>query len=163
MPTTPRIIDRAAEPYVAIPATVTMQTIGETIGSLLGEVFGWLDQRELKPGGAPFVKYNVIDMERELEIEVGVPLAVPAAGNGRVRDGLLPAGQYAAMVHIGHYDGLVDATDRLLTWGEEQGLAWDRSEDSRRWGARLECYETDPVEEPDPANWRTELRFRLAG
>jgi effector-binding domain-containing protein len=163
MPTTPKIVEHPAEPYVAIPATVTMQTIGETIGTLMGDLFGWLDERELKPTGAPFVKYNVIDMEREMEIEVGAPLAAAAAGNGHVRAGLLPAGRYATVVHIGHYDGLVEATDRLLRWGAEQGLVWDRSDDQRGWGARLECYETDPAEEPDPANWRTELRFRLAG
>jgi effector-binding domain-containing protein len=163
MPSTPKIIERAAEPYIAIPATVTLQTIGETIGSLMGEVFGWLDQRGLKPAGAPFVKYNVIDMEREMEIEVGAPLAAAAAGDGRVRSGLLPAGQYAIVEHIGPYKELEGATARLLQWGRQQELVWDASDDQRHWGARLECYETDPAEEPDPANWRTELRFRLAG
>ena len=34
--------------------------------------------------------------------------------------------------------------------------------DGDRFGSRLELYLTDPVEEPDPANWRTEVAYRLA-
>ena len=45
-----------------------------------GEVFGWLGTRGLAPAGAPFLKYNVIDMVRQLEVEAGVPVAAPVAG-----------------------------------------------------------------------------------
>ncbi len=44
--------------------------------------------------GAPFWKYNVIDVERQLEVEVGFPVAIPVAGDDRVLAGVLPAGKY---------------------------------------------------------------------
>ena len=82
MLTMPKIVERIEQPYVAITAKVTMREIGPSAETLLPEVFGWLEQRGITPAGAPFFRYNVIDMERQLEIEFGVPTASrsPAMG-----------------------------------------------------------------------------------
>jgi hypothetical protein len=40
-------------------------------------VFAWLRERNIPPAGPPFWKYNAIDMDRLLEVEVGVPVAAP--------------------------------------------------------------------------------------
>ena len=164
MENTPRIVERPDQPYAGITASVTMQTIGEVLPPLVGEVFGWIEARGIAPAGAPFFRYHVIDMERELAVEAGVPVAAPVTGDERVRAGVLPAGRYAAVRHLGHYQGLVDATGRLLRWGDEQGLKWDMTQTAagERWGARIEFYQNDPEEEPDPDKWLTELAFRLA-
>jgi effector-binding domain-containing protein len=163
MPTAPRIVERAEQPYVAVSGRVTMQTIG-TIADRLPEVFGWLGARGLEPAGAPFLKYDLIDMERQLEVEAGVPVAPAAAAEGEVIAGGLPAGRYASLTHVGHPDGLVEATAALLDWAARQGLAWDMTEtpEGQRWGCRLEVYKTDPAEQPDMSKWETELLFRLA-
>ncbi|HEY5361911.1 MAG TPA: GyrI-like domain-containing protein [Streptosporangiaceae bacterium] len=132
---------------------------------LLPEVFGWLGQRGSTPAGAPFWKYNLIDMERQLEVEVGVPVGGPMTGDDRVLAGVLPAGKYATLRHVGHPAGLLDATKALLDWAAQQGLSWDVTETAagERWGGRLEIYETDPAQEPDMDKWETKLAFRLAG
>jgi effector-binding domain-containing protein len=163
MPTAPRIVERAERPYVAVSGRVTMQTIG-AIADRLPEVFAWLDARGLEPAGAPFFKYDLIDMERQLEVEAGVPVAAAAAGDGEVVAGVLPAGRYASLTHVGHPDELVEATTALLDWAAQQGLAWDMTEtpEGQRWGCRLEVYKTDPAEQPDMSKWETELLFRLA-
>ena len=129
------------------------------------EVFGWLGQRGSTPAGAPFWKYNLIDMERQLEVEVGVPVGGPMTGDDRVLAGVLPAGKYATLRHVGHPAGLLDATKALLDWAAQQGLSWDVTETAagERWGGRLEIYETDPAQEPDMDKWETKLAFRLAG
>ena len=162
--TEPKIIERTDQPYVAIRANVTMAKLGETLPPLHGEVFGWLGSRGIEPAGAPFWKYNVIDMERELEVEVGVPVAGQADGDDRVLAGVLPAGRYASLMHTGHPSTLIDATRALLEWAAKEGLAWDvvDTPDGQRWTARLEVYETDPDEQPDMNKWVTELAFRLA-
>ena len=163
MPIRPSIVERPEQPYVAISGLVTMQTVG-AIADRLPEVFGWLGQRGVEPAGAPFFKYDVIDMERQLEIEVGVPVAAVVKGDGDVLAGILPAGRFATVTHVGHPDRLVDVTSALLDWADEQGLEWDMSEteDGQIWGCRLEVYNTDPAEEPDMHKWETELVFRLA-
>jgi effector-binding domain-containing protein len=159
----PRIVERAAQPYVSITGLVTMRTIPE-IADRMPEVFGWLAGRGVEPAGAPFFKFNLIDMERELEIEVGVPVAEALDGDDVVRPGVLPAGRYASLSHLGHPQDLIDATARLLDWAAEQGLTWDKHPTDRgeRWGCRLELYKSDPAVEPDMNKWETELAFRLA-
>jgi effector-binding domain-containing protein len=161
--TEPQIVRRDAQPYVAVRGTVTMQTVGE-IGYRLPEVFGWLGQRGIPPAGAPFFRYDLIDMERNLEIEAGVPLAAPVETDGEVIAGVLPAGRYVSTVYRGHPDGLADATTALLRWADERDLRWDvtETEQGERWGCRLEHYLTDPAEQPDMNQWETELAFRLA-
>jgi effector-binding domain-containing protein len=159
----PAIVQRAAQPYMSSTGLVTMQRIPE-IADRLPEVFGWLGERGVPDAGPPFFKYNIIDMQRELEIEVGVPVAEVLAGDGVVRPGVLPAGRYATATHVGHPQQLVEATAALLRWAAKRGLAWDlvQTERGERWGCRLEVYKTDPAVEPDMDKWETELAFRLA-
>ena len=159
----PRITHRAEQPYAAIKGVVTMRTIGR-IADRLGEVFGWLGARGVEPAGPPFFKCDRIDMENTLEIEVGVPVATPIAGQGDVEAGVLPAGRYVEVAHSGHPDGLLDVTGNLLAWAAQRGLEWDvrESPEGELWGSRLEFYLTDPAREPDLAKWETELAFRLS-
>jgi effector-binding domain-containing protein len=160
----PTIVERASQPYVAMRRSITMQTFGE-IADRFPEVFDWLGARGVEPAGAPFFRYNVIDMERTLEVEAGLPVATAITGDDRVISGVLPAGRYATVTHIGHPDRLIDHTGALLRWAAEQGLDWDMSEteDGERWGCRLELYKTDPAEQPDLSKWEVELAFKLAG
>jgi effector-binding domain-containing protein len=157
----PSVVERPDVPYVAITATVSMNEIGAVIPPLNQEVFGWLAAHGEKPAGAPLWKYNVVDMARGLEIEAGVPTERPVDGDDRVRAGVLPAGRYATLRHVGHPRTLVDATARLLRWAEERGLTFDvePSPAGDRWRARLEIYHDEPGQPMD--TWETELAFRL--
>jgi len=160
----PHIIERPAQPYVAIKAQVTMQTIGTVLPELHPRVFAWLGERDIPPAGPPLWKYNVIDMDRGLEVEVGVPVTAVVDGDGQMLAGVLAPGRYASLRYTGHPDGLLGATAYLLDWAMQQNLTWDvtQATDGERWAARLEIYETDPAEEPDMTKWTTQLAFRLA-
>lgn len=161
----PTIVERPAQPYAAITVKVTMQNLGEVVPPLNQEVFEWLAAHRAEPAGPPFWKYNVVDMERGLEIEAGVATREPVAPDARVHAGELPAGRYATLRQTGHPSTLMDATARLLRWAAQQHLTWDVSESPQgeRWGCRLEFYLTDPREQPDMSAWEAELAFRLAG
>ena len=78
--------------------------------------------------------------------------------------GVLPAGRYATVTHVGHPSELLGVTKALRDWAAEQGLTWDMSADvdGERWASRLEIYLTDPRQEPDMNKWVTQLAFRLA-
>jgi effector-binding domain-containing protein len=163
MSVTPEIIERSEQPYVAIRAEVTMQQLAG-LGERLGEVFGWIAAHDLAPAGPPFFRYNVIDMDRQLEVEAGVPVAAAATGDDQVAAGVLPAGRYVTAIHAGHPDGLIGAVAGLLDWAAGQDLQWDMQQtaDGERWGCRLEIYLTDPSKQPDMSKWETQLAFRLA-
>lgn len=159
----PQIVTRAEQPYVAIRGQVSMAEIA-AFAPRTGEVYAWLGARGVAPAGPPFLKYNVIDMARQLEIDNAVPVAAPVNGDGDVIAGVVPAGRYATLAHVGHPSELAGATKALLDWAAGQGLTWDVSPSAGgdRWGSRLEIYLTDPREEPDMSKWVTELAFRLA-
>ena len=164
MITSPEIVERSEQPYVAVKSVVSMKEIGVVAGQFLGEIFGWAAGHGVVPAGAPFLKYNVIDMELGLEIEFGIPTANLATGDDRVTAGMLPAGRYASLVYRGSYEQLVDANAALLDWIKEQGLKVDatKSPQGDRFAGRLEIYLTDPAVEKDPQKWETEVAMKLA-
>ncbi|MFL6073172.1 MAG: GyrI-like domain-containing protein [Mycobacteriales bacterium] len=165
MSTEPTIVERPAQPYVAIRQEVTMDTIPK-IADRLPEVFGWLGAHGVEQAGPPFFKYNLFREGWRLEMEAGVPTAalVAVPDGDEVVAGTLPAGRYATATHFGPYDELPGATAALLDWATRHELAWDAHDTpaGQRWSARLEFYPTDPREVPDPADWRTDLAIRLA-
>ena len=160
----PVVAERPAQQYVAIRAQVTMQTIGAVLPPLHPQVFAWLGSRSIPPAGPPFWKYNVVDMERELLVEVGVPVASGVEGDGEIRPGMLPAGRFATMTHTGAPYTLAAATAELLDWAQARGLAWDvtQTDAGEHWGCRVEFYLTNPADQPDASKWQTQLAFRLA-
>ena len=160
----PTVVERQAQPYVAITSTVSMPQLGEVLPQLSDEVFDWVNAHGLTPVGPPFWKYNMIDMAAGLEVEVGVPVGRPVPGDARVSGGTLPGGRYVVARHVGHPDSLEQATAELLAWAEGKGLAWDVTtvNGEERWAARLEEYLNGPDDQPDLDKWETNLVFRLA-
>ncbi|MFF1822549.1 GyrI-like domain-containing protein [Kribbella sp. NPDC058245] len=154
----PEIVELAERPYVALRATVQMDGIS-AFADRMHEVIRWLAAREIAPNGAPFFKYDVVDMEAGLVMEIGFPVDDLHAGEDEIVTGVLPAGRYATATYHGHPQGLRDATGELLAWGSTEGVEWDA--DGDKWAARLEVYLSDPREVPDMADWDTELQFKL--
>ena len=164
MDSAPEITDREAQPYAGISASVTMATLG-SVADRVPALFGWLGAAGIEPDGPPFFRYHVIDMARQMVVEVGVPVRVPVAvPSGEVSAGTLPAGRYAVMTHTGAPDTLADATSVVLDWAAGHDLTWDMTpeDDGEHWGCRIESYLTDPAHEPDMSKWQTRLAFRLS-
>jgi effector-binding domain-containing protein len=163
MDQTPQITNRSAQPYVGIKRSLTMAKLG-SLADRIPEIFGWLGARGIAPAGAPFFRYYVIDMETEMQVEAGVPVATAVEGDGDVQPGTLPAGRFAVAEHVGEPASLEGATKSLLEWAAGQGLAWDvtETEAGEEWGCRVEFYLTDPAEQPDLSKWVTQLAFKLA-
>jgi effector-binding domain-containing protein len=159
----PRIEERKALPYVGIRTQVPIKKLGATIRQLSGELFSWLGKQGVAPDGAPFIRYHVIDMERLMDVEVGIPVAKALTGDERVSAGALPPGRYASLVYIGVGRGF-SGNKALLEWGASQGLVWDKwaTDKGDAFGGRVEFFLTDPAEEPDRKKWETEVAIRLA-
>ncbi|MBM7076837.1 GyrI-like domain-containing protein [Micromonospora humida] len=164
-PATPVIEERAAQPYLGIRRTVTMATIGDAAAAL-SDLADWLTARGITPAGPDFLRYHVIDMARELEVEAGVPLpaGTQLAVEAPLGTGVLPAGRYLTTTHVGDPDELVAVTGAFLEWARRHGLRWDAGDTGtgERWGCRLEIYHLGPDDDPDRSTWKTQLAFRLA-
>jgi effector-binding domain-containing protein len=160
----PKLVERGEQHYVAIRKFVTMAEIGPTLPPLIGDVFAWLAEKGIQPSGAAFWRYNVVEMDKKLEIDVAVPVASAVKdtvkGEGEIIADVLPAGTYALMLHTGHPDELEEATANLLAWAEKKDIQWKMN--GERWGGRVEWYYSEPDIEPDMTKWETELAFLTA-
>lgn len=161
MLTLPTIVERAAQPYVAIRKQVAIP-FDAVIGPTMDAMFTAVKVKSLEVVGPAFFKYNIVNMP-ELEIEFGVPVAAPAGSDGELIGGTLPAGRYAQTTYWGHYDNLMDVNAILIGWAREKGLAWDATtgSDGDHFAARLEIYPNNPDEEPDPNKWETTLAIKI--
>jgi effector-binding domain-containing protein len=157
----PQIHQRGAQPYAGIRTSVTMADFPQAADTCFPELFGWRQEHGITPAGPPLIRYHVIKMEAELDIEFGVPVSTTVPESGRVHAGVLPPGRYVTLRHIGPYDGLVESNTALLRWASDQGIALDRwdTERGEAWRGRVEHYFTDPAAEPDPAKWEVEVAF----
>src|SRR5437762_676411 len=97
----PRVDDRNERPYLAVRSQVPMAELPTIIPQGIGEVHGILMQHGIRPAGAPFVRYHVINMPGMVDVSVGWPVPAGAAGTGQVAAGVLPAGRYASLIYTG--------------------------------------------------------------
>jgi effector-binding domain-containing protein len=156
-----RIDLRAAQPYAGIRVRVTMDGLSGAVDEAFPELFGGLAAQDIPAAGPPFIRYLVIDMAAELQIELAVPVSTDISGGGRIQPGVLPAGRYATLRHTGPYDGLVASNAALQQWAQQEGIkfdTWDTPEGTA-WRARIEHYLTNPAAEPDPAKWEVDVAY----
>jgi effector-binding domain-containing protein len=160
----PRIENRAAQPYAGIRMAVTMAGFPAAADSAFPALFAWLGSHGVAPAGAPFIRYHVIDMAGELQIEFGAPVAAPVEGDGQVQPGTAPAGRYLVLRHTGPYDQLIGANAALQDYAKQHGIAFAARDTpaGEAWDGRFEHYLTDPTAEPDAARWQTDVAYLLA-
>ncbi len=102
------------------------------VADQLPGLFGWLAEQGETPSGPPFFRYLTIDMERFLDVEAGVPVAEQVPVEGAYFARTLPAGRYVTTSYVGHPDGLIDETERLLRVGRAGGPHVGRARDPGR-------------------------------
>jgi effector-binding domain-containing protein len=163
MLTLPKIVERRAQPYVAMRRSVNIP-FGDVIDATMPKLWQWIGAHRIEPAGPPFFKYNVIDMAHELEIEFGAPTATLLQADDQVVTGTLPAGRYATLTYHGHYDNLVEVNAVLIGWANLHQHKFDMQPTPKgdRFACRLEVYPNDPREVPNSDDWETVLAFKLA-
>ena len=159
----PSRVDRPAQRYVAERATVSIPEFPRIADRLPGMI-GTLAAQGIALAGAPFFRYRVIHPGMRFTVEAGIPIAGDFAPVEPMFVDELPAGKYVTSTYVGAPSGLAAATAEVLEWGVAEGVRWDSREgaDGEEWACRLEVLLTNPLEQPDPAQWVTELVFKLA-
>jgi len=158
----PKIDTRNALHTAGIRANVPISDFPIVIPQLLNEVFGWLAEHNIAPDGPPFLRMHRVSMSTRMDVELGVIVAEPITGSGHVAPGIIPAGRYASLIYTGIENG-IPGNAALLNWGKAQGLVWDmiETENGDAFGGRVEFFLDGPDDDPNPANWRTEVAIRL--
>jgi len=142
----------AAQNILFVRLRVARNEISNAIGEGLGKAFPYSQRLGLAIAGRPFTRY-LSTGPGLYSIDVGMPVATAATGEGAVESGTLPAGPVAVAMHGGPYDQLSETYAELERWVEANGY--------RVGGAPWESYITDPADHPDPQDWRTEVYWPL--
>jgi effector-binding domain-containing protein len=156
----PKIDYRPEKLYMGIRTQTQFRGMFKVVDKLFKEMKTWAKQQKLELAGPPFLRFHVIDMEGEMDIEVGFPVAVALPDDGKITAGVIPAGRYASLIYSGSgYSG----NKALVEWARANNLAWDRWDDPKGDGfrARYEAYLTAPNMEPRKSKG-AEVAIKLA-
>lgn len=156
----PVIEERPARHYMGIRFQTPFKGMSKAVAQVEKELTGWFQQHGY-PEGHGILRYYVIDMAGEMDIEVGIVVPQPLPGTERVTANELPAGRYASVIYTG--SGLT-GNKTLVDWAKANGIRWDRwqSDKGDAFAARCETYLTDPKIEPRKTKWRVEVAIKLA-
>lgn len=157
----PRVYERPDEHYLGIRAQIPFKGMFTVIDKdLLKAIRVWMAEEGIAPAGQPFFRYYVINMEGEMDVEAGIPVASALPGNGRVLPGVMPSGRYASLIYVGTgYTG----SGALTRWASENGYGFDEwaVPQGMAYRARYERYLTDPKIQPLKSKWECEVAIKL--
>ncbi len=128
-----------------------MEGLSQELGKAYGEIMQLLGSQGVQPAGAPFAIYYNMDM-KDLDVELGFPVAGAFKAGGRVKPGVLPAGRTAVCLHKGPYETIADSYNALTAFIQKSG-ATPR-------GLSCEFYLNDP-QTTAPQELLTEINFPL--
>lgn len=151
---TPQILQTVAQSIAVIPITVPRADIRKVMGPALSELMAAVAAQGIAVTG-PWFTHHLRMVPDIFDFEIGVPVAAPVTAAGRVKPSEWPVLRVARTIYRGGYEGLGDAWGKFKAWIAAQGL----TPAENLW----ESYAAGPESSPDPANWRTELTWPLAG
>ncbi|MBZ0266120.1 GyrI-like domain-containing protein [bacterium] len=122
----------------------------DALGTMLGGVWEYLRQHEIKPSGPPFIRYLENDGE-QFKIEGGFPVPRNVEGEGQIIRIQIPSGYAATTWLHGPYEHLPEAHEVIHNWLDENG--------EESIGPSMEIYWTDPGSGAPPSEWKTEIRY----
>ncbi|MDP2142460.1 MAG: AraC family transcriptional regulator [Gammaproteobacteria bacterium] len=135
---------------------IQKQVVHTEMQPVLAECFGRLYSHGVPAGlaiaGHPMTRYVKVG-QGLWTIDCIMPLLQPAPGVGDMQAGFLASGPVAMATHSGPYEQLVETYVAIEKWISENGFAVN--------GPAWESYVTDPGQDPDPNNWKTEVFFPI--
>lgn len=149
-----------AQPYVAFEITCDPREFERKIEQTLTEVWSLLESADVPPAGPAFCLVpQITGLDDEVpppspwRLICGFPVEDELEAEDPVKLGKLPGGRVLSTVHKGKLDTLSTAYLALQVHMQTEGL--------QPQGCPWEVYLTDPVWEPDPAQWRTIVRWAV--
>lgn len=139
-----------AQQVLSLRRHTELARIGEVMGPAFGQLFAYLGRLAETPAGPPLVLYHGEEFdERDVDLEIAVPVARPLSGEGELLGRELPAGEAICTLHCGPYDQIGTAYRALGEWME--------ANDKAPAGPAREIYLVGPQQAPSPADYRTEV------
>lgn len=138
---------------------VAQSALGTVIPDTVGELRRYLRDLGIAHDSPSIVLYHDLeegadDGERPiLDAEIGIPVDAPVPETECIHNSQVQGGDVAYLTHIGPYNQIPFAYGPLTAWIQEHGHEFS--------GPAREVYLTNPVKEPDPAKYQTEIAWPI--
>jgi AraC family transcriptional regulator len=144
----------ATQPVLVVRRRVRRAEIAATVAAELPKVFLHAQQRGIAIAGYPITRYletsvGLVTLETGMRVTAHSGEWTADEGEGDVLADTLPGGPAAVTIHSGPYDQLQAAYAALEEWIAANGF--------HAAGAPWEAYLNDPVDHPNPQDWKTEV------
>jgi predicted transcriptional regulator YdeE len=162
----PKIEHREAIHYIALRKKVSIGLFGDFIDEALGQCDAYFEKINIKPTAAALIRYHecptIPDEENEVDVSIGYPVPSPLEASIPFISETIPEGKYASLVFVGVENGIA-GNDFLIQWAKANDIEWDSWQTKLGDGftGRVEHLLDGPAEDPDPANWRTEVAIKI--
>lgn len=146
----PELVELAPQSTLSMRFAVSPTEFEAKLSRAFSAVRKYAEAQGVEITGWPFVRYHAHDeAAHSFDLEAGLPVAAPVAGDGEIAAGTLPGGLAATLLHVGPYQELGASHWALRGWVEREGHHPN--------GGPWDDYLTNPHEEPDPARWETRI------
>lgn len=128
----------------------------------LKELRKWSRANGVSEKGPYFLRYYHCDMSVMMDIEAGLILPESHLGEGNIKPGTLPGGQYATLTYRGN--GL-RGNQALMKWANDNNVSFVPIDPSltESYVCRYEAYLTDYRKESRKLLWDVELSILVEG
>jgi effector-binding domain-containing protein len=134
------LLQKDTQPVLSVRTRTPVYELKNFLGEAYEMIMQYVAELGEEFAGPPFAAYYNMDMQ-DLDVEAGFPVAHQLPGKGRIQSTEIPAGNYAATIHIGPYAEAEKAYAELNEWVIKQG--------HQPTGIVYECYLNDPNEIPE--------------
>lgn len=149
----PKLMTR--QPTAVVACVSKVEQFRKDIDSAFAEIEAYLLKIGHVPLGVHFVLYHSLspDQSGYMHVTAGMATAHAIDGGGHVKAGSIPTCKAAVDSHLGSYETLPLAYQRLHTWILEQGLRPAR----KLW----ELYITGPTGTKRSDKWQTDIYWMV--
>jgi effector-binding domain-containing protein len=109
------------QPIMSIRLQTSPDAFDQAIPSAMHELMSYAAQLNLWQQDIHPVVIHHAYSEEEADIEVGLPVEKPVAGEGSIKSNTIQGGRVASIVHIGPYEELGMVYPALATWIHDHG------------------------------------------
>jgi effector-binding domain-containing protein len=140
--------------YMYNTTAAKMEEVGLKMGPLMGQVMNFMQQQNIPMAGAPFTIYNQVN---ELENSVIFSAAIPVKEKINTPMGSPVLNSYMAPVTAVKMTLKGDYKNLPETYSQGQQYLTQNGYELHPSAKMFEVYLTNPEEEPNPADWITEV------
>jgi len=132
--------EQKAQPVLSIRARTAVENLPKVIGKSYGKIMQYLAELGEQPADAPYTAYYNLDM-KDLDVEMGFPVAKPLPAKGEIGSGEIPQGKYVSCMYKGAYSQMEQPYNEMFKWIAENGY--------EPKGVYYEYYYNSPNEVPE--------------